>query len=221
MPFLRIIRDRRGYETTYLIHWYREGQKQRSKVLFVFRSPSGVRVGRAPFESAVMREIEAQNPDISIAWDEVRASQQIVETSPEPRRRRPRVEPPEAADVETPVEPPPAAASAASPQPRVETVPAAVVGATSDEQISFLAHWYPLIKERLTNRASEPGRRDGLLALAERLNPAAWTDADELSEGLAGAAEALERLSHVLSRRRRSRRRGGAPTRAEQSPATS
>ena len=29
MPFLRVIRDKRGYETTYLMHLYREGHRQR------------------------------------------------------------------------------------------------------------------------------------------------------------------------------------------------
>lgn len=221
MPFLRVIRDKRGYETTYLIHWYREGPKQRSKVLFVFRTPSGVRVGRAPFEPSVMREIEAQNPDIPIAWDEVRASQQVVEVSPEPRRRRPRVEPPEPADADAQDDTPTPAGSAAPATPRIEAIPSMLVGATSDEQVSFLAHWYPIVRERVANRASDPERREGLLALVERLNPAAWTDADELADGLVGAAEALERLSQILSRRRRSRRRGGASTRGESSSATS
>ena len=46
MPFLRVIRDKRGYETTYLMHLYREGHRQRSRILYVFRSPGGVRVGR-------------------------------------------------------------------------------------------------------------------------------------------------------------------------------
>jgi hypothetical protein len=39
--------------------------------------------------------------------------------------------------------------------------------------------------------------------LAERLNSSAWTDADQIAAGLQEAGEALERLSHVFSRRRR------------------
>jgi hypothetical protein len=42
-----------------------------------------------------------------------------------------------------------------------------------------------------------------LLALAERLNSAAWTDVDQITAGLQQAAEALERLSHVFAKRRR------------------
>ena len=46
MPFLRVIRDKRGYETTYLMHWCREGARQRSRILYMFRTPGGIRVGR-------------------------------------------------------------------------------------------------------------------------------------------------------------------------------
>jgi hypothetical protein len=55
---------------------------------------------------------------------------------------------------------------------------------------------------------SDPVRRDALVALAERLNPSAWTDADEVTSGLQQASEALERLSRVLTRRRRRSGRG-------------
>ena len=45
--------------------------------------------------------------------------------------------------------------------------------------------------------------------MAERLNPADWTDADRIATGLQQASESLERLSHLLSRRRRRTRRKG------------
>jgi len=201
VPFLRVIRDRRGYETTYLMHWFRDGAKQRSKVLYVFRSPSGVRVGRNALDPDVLREIEREHPDIAFAWDEVRGSQQVVEMSPEPRRRR-RPEAPEVAAV--PDEREASAPAAAAPS---EALPTALVGATSDEQVAFLTEWYPRVRERVLRRIADPERREALLALTERLNPATWTDADALAEGLAAAAEALERLSRVLARRRRPRRR--------------
>ena len=43
MPFLRVIRDKRGYETTYLMHWFNEGGRQRSRILYAFRGPSVTR----------------------------------------------------------------------------------------------------------------------------------------------------------------------------------
>ena len=79
MPFLRVIRDKRGYETTYLMHLYREGHRQRSRILYVFRSPGGVRVGRGALDPDVLREIEAQYPDIAFDWKDVREQKQHIE----------------------------------------------------------------------------------------------------------------------------------------------
>jgi hypothetical protein len=198
VPFLRVIRDKRGYETTYLMHWYREGNRQHSRILYLFRSPGGVRVGRDPLEPEVLRLIESQHPDISFDWRVVRDNQQIVEVSQEPRRRRtPRQEEGEVAAAPVKV------AEAPAPPPARPSVPAKIEGETPDEQIAFLAQLYPVLRERIHQRIADPGRQEALLALAERLNPAAWTDADQLTTGLEQAAEALERLSHVFAKRRR------------------
>ena len=208
MPFLRVIRDKRGYETTYLMHWCRDGTRQRSRILYVFRTPGGIRVGREALESDVLKQIEAQHPDIEFDWTAVFQNQQIIETSPELRRPRKRSSA-EAPPPQTPSAQPPAA-------PRF-TVPASIEGATPDEQIAFLARWYAAVREKIPQRAPELERQHVLFALAERLNPAAWTDADQITAGLQQAAEALQRLSHVFAkRRRRSKKRtspaGAAPT---------
>jgi hypothetical protein len=208
VPFLRVIRDKRGYETTYLMHLYREGPRQRSKILYVFRTPGGVRVGRDPLEPDVLRQIEAQYPDIAFNWPMVRESQQLIETSAEPRRRRPRrEEETPAVAAPAPAAPATAPAVAASPAPARLTIPSVIDGATPDERIAFLSHWHPIIRERIPHRTSDPARQEALNALADRLNPANWTDADEITAGLQQAAEALERLSHVFAKRRRRGRR--------------
>jgi hypothetical protein len=209
VPFLRVLRDKRGYETTYLMHWFRDGSRQRSRVLYVFRTPGGVRVGRNPLEPDVLRQIEARYPEIAFDWSVVRENQQVIEPPPEFRRRRPkREESPDAPDVRA-VEPLPEALPAAAPPPPVARppIPSAIAGGTPDEQIAFLLEWYPLIRDRIVARTADPIRRDALAALAERLNPAAWTDADQITAGLQAAADALERLSRVLARRRRGARR--------------
>jgi hypothetical protein len=209
VPFLRVIRDKRGYETTYLMHLYREGHRQRSRILYVFRSPGGVRVGRDPLEPEVLREIEAQYPDIAFDWKDVREHQQHIEMSPEPRRRKPpKREDAVAAEPEAPPPAPaPAPASSSAPAPSAGAVPSAIEGATPDDQIAFLGKWYALIRERIPRRTSDPVRQEALMALAERLNPVTWTDADQIAVGLQQASEALERLSRVFSRRRRRARR--------------
>ena len=205
MPFLRILRDKRGYETTYLMHWFRDGNRQRSRVLYVFRTPGSVRVGRTALDRDVLRQIESRYPEIEFDWNAVRENQQVIEPAPEMRRRRPKRDETEGAapttpDAELPAPSRPAPPEAPAPRP---PIPAAIGGSTPDEQIAFLAQWYPLVRERIAKRSAEPERIEALTALAERLNPAAWTDADQITTGLQHAAEALERLSRIFSRRRR------------------
>ena len=194
------------------MHLYRDGQRQRSKILYVFRTPGGVRVGRDPLEPDVLRQIESQYPDIVFNWQLVRESQQVIETATEPRRRRPRRDEEIAAAAPPPVPPPvtaPAAPATSAAPPRV-AIPSTIEGATPDERMAFLAHWHPIIRERIPHRTSDTSRQEALNALADRLNPANWTDADQITAGLQQAAEALERLSRVFAkRRRRGRRRAG------------
>lgn len=192
MPFLRVLRDKRGYETTYLMHWFRDGNRQRSRILYVFRTPPGVRVGRDPIDPAIVRELEAQHPEIDFDWRALRENQQVVETSPEPRRQRKRPKE-EVREVKT------AAALPAAKPP----VPAAVEGATRDEQVAFLQRWYDDLRERVPHRTQDPVRLEALMALVERLNPASWSSEEQIAEGLQHASEALGRLSRVLSKRRR------------------
>jgi len=215
VPFLRVIRDKRGYETTYLMHWYREGSRQRSRILYVFRTPGGVRVGRDPLEPDILRVLESRYPDIAFDWKSVLANRQIIESAPEPRRKKRRSPDGESAA--------PAPAAPAPQQPAVPrvSIPSGLRGSTPEEQIAFLTHWYPLIKERITVRTTDAARQEALLALAERVNAAAWTDADQIAAGLARAGEALERLSRVFSRRRRRRSaRPGAPPASDPPPAS-
>lgn len=219
MPFLRVIRDRRGYETTYLMHWYRDGNRQRSRILYVFRTPGGVRVGREPLEPEILRDIESRHPAIAFDWKAVMANRQLIESAPELRRRKRRTAEGEAAEVPAPqtaAAPADAAAPASGqpPAPPRPSIPSAIEGATPDEQMAFLTHWYPIVRERIPVRTSDPARREALTALAERLNPATWTDADQIAAGLERAVEALERLSRVFSRRRRRSRRSATRTAA-------
>jgi hypothetical protein len=240
VPFLRVIRDKRGYETTYLMHWYREGTRQRSRILYIFRTPGGVRVGRESLEPEILRDIEANYPDIAFDWKAVLDNRQIVETAPELRRPRKRRRSEEEAAGE-PGAPKPhpstsargalsnvegqsvegaakAQSSESGPKPQSgegrparPPIPAAIEGATPDEQSAFLTRWYPIVRDRIPQRTADPARREALLALAERMNPAAWTDADQIAAGLQQAGEALERLSRVFARRRRRARRAKSP----------
>jgi hypothetical protein len=140
-------------------------------------------------------------------------NRQIIEPSVDQRRPRKR----KRSDDEMPAAPPSAPAAPAvaiarperavtPPKPRL-AVPAKIEGDTPDAQIGFLAHWHPILRDHIIERTADPGRREMLIALAQRLDPAAWTDADEITVGLQHATEALERLSRVFARRRRRPRR--------------
>lgn len=215
MPFLRVIRDKRGYETTYLMHWFQDHGRQRSRILYAFRTPTGTRVGREALDPGLMRQLESMNPDIPFDWKAVLAERQVIEPSTEVRRRKPkrsdeaRSAPPPAAQAVAPAQP----AKAAEPppaQPPRPLIPAAIEGLTAEERLAFLRHWYPIVRERVERRASDADRHAALLSLSERMNPEGWSD-EETETRLQQASEALERLSHVFARRRRrTRRRTGA-----------
>ncbi len=162
MPFLRVIRDKRGYETTYLCHWFRDGNRQRSRVLYVFRTPGGVRVGRDPLDPEILRELEARHPEIEFEWKSIRDNQQVIEPAPDQRRRRPKTDAAETV-IASPAAPPPSAAvpapanSADAPEAERPTpVPSVIAGATADEQIAFLGEWYTAIRERIEKRVKPP-----------------------------------------------------------------
>lgn len=69
MAFLRFSRDKRGIESFALVHatTNRRG-KVRPRVLYWFRTPPDIKVGRAPFDAEVRRALEKQNPDITFDW---------------------------------------------------------------------------------------------------------------------------------------------------------
>jgi hypothetical protein len=68
--FLRFSRDRRGYEHTYLIHSpSKKGSPTR--ILYWFRTPPGVKVGRLPFDDDVRRTLEAQYPALTFDWNAI------------------------------------------------------------------------------------------------------------------------------------------------------
>ena len=88
MPFLRFSRDKRGYEHFYLIEPV-PGRRGRSghQILYCFRTPPNVKVGRGPFAEHVRRALEAQNPGVRFDWDAL-ISTPIPPREPEEWRER-------------------------------------------------------------------------------------------------------------------------------------
>lgn len=92
MPFLRFSRDKRGYEHVYLVHAVnRRGKPSRPRILYWYRSPPGVKVGRRPFDEEIQRMLEAQNPGVSFDWKTI-VSTPMPPAEPEQWRERRRAE---------------------------------------------------------------------------------------------------------------------------------
>ena len=89
MPFVRFSRDRRGYEHVYLVDAKEHG---RSRVIYWFRTPPGVKVGRSPFDSATQRSLEQQYPDVKFDWSQIVAARMPPPTPVENWREKRRAE---------------------------------------------------------------------------------------------------------------------------------
>jgi hypothetical protein len=86
VPYLRFARDSRGYESTSVLHTFRRSGRSRSRILYWFRTPPNVKIGRAPLDEVAIREIEKHHPDLEFDWTK------ILETQPAPapaQSRRP------------------------------------------------------------------------------------------------------------------------------------
>ena len=76
MPYLKFSRDKRGYEHFSIIEpgTARRGRPPHPRLLFWFRTPPQVKVGRLPFTDDVRRAIEAQNPGLRFDWPRLLAT---------------------------------------------------------------------------------------------------------------------------------------------------
>lgn len=88
MPFLRFSRDKRGYETTSLVHAVRRQGRSGQRILYWFRTPPGVRVGRPALDEEAIRWIEEHNPDIEFDWQKILEAR--PPSAPPPADARPR-----------------------------------------------------------------------------------------------------------------------------------
>jgi hypothetical protein len=229
---LRFTRDKRGYETTSLVHAIRRQGRSRQRILYWFRTPPDVKVGRPALDEEAIRTIEEQNPDIEFNW------QKILEAkaSPPPpvedmRHRRPRRDRPERA------KPVPQAAQTAEPeiaeQGIVEEPEEQVVEAIEQlthpdaeekidapltpaehaigrEPLVRLRARFAELQARITERGGDAERIGALRLAAEPLNPDTWVTEDEARKGVEEFEAKIRDLRAALGlRRRRRSRRGG------------
>lgn len=76
MPFLRLTRDRRGFENTFLMHAGRPGDRPR--VLYWYRTAPGILLGRPALDEDAIRTIEEQHPDIEFDWPAILALSEVM-----------------------------------------------------------------------------------------------------------------------------------------------
>ncbi|HKT80472.1 MAG TPA: hypothetical protein VJP86_09665 [Vicinamibacterales bacterium] len=90
-PFVRFSKDKRGYEHVYLMH-VPIGKGARPRLLYWYRTPPGVKVGREPFDLAVRDAIQAQNPNVIFDWKRISETQPPAVPEGEMWRERRRAE---------------------------------------------------------------------------------------------------------------------------------
>ena len=68
MAFLRFSRDKRGYELFALVQ---PEQQSKPRVLYAFRTPPNIKVGREPFDEDARRALEAAYPHAGFNWRQI------------------------------------------------------------------------------------------------------------------------------------------------------
>jgi hypothetical protein len=205
VPFLRVTRDQRGYETTFLLHAGQSGARPR--VLYWYRSAPGVRVGRPPLDEDAIRAIEDRYPDLDFDWPSL--IEQSTSLPPEIERRpeRPRRKAKPAIDAmsETPPEASPEAEpSVDEPERARESEPLAPLVARStmlDELVGReiagrLRAQYAELRARLAT--VDPARRDALEPRASALDPDSWRTPEEILHGVEHAEARVDELRKTI-----------------------
>jgi hypothetical protein len=73
LPHVRFTRDRRGYENTFVVHRARS-HGDRPTILYWFRTPPDIRVGRSALDEEAIGALEAEYPGIRFDWSRLQAA---------------------------------------------------------------------------------------------------------------------------------------------------
>ncbi len=203
--------------------------KSRPRILYWFRTPPGVRIGRSALDEAAIRLIEEHNPDVEFDWTRILKGQDAPEQKPaqhapqdrrgRPRREfSPRQEPvrPAAAHVasrpevesgaaET-AEPLPETAQIEAPEPTTVAADATAPGSAAAQPAPGVSAPPPEVQPRLDEAAIADLLADSTAPLtiaAGADEPASPAQARLGSEGLsrlrARHAEVLARISETVT----------------------
>ena len=221
MPFLRFTRDRRGYEVTYVVHTFRRRGKSRSRILYWFRTPPNVKVGRAALDEEAIRTIEEAHPDLPFDWAKMLKLQSaaVAQTAEREVTRgravrsggsRPRKRPGTGAEPATRSKVDEDAGKIVSTEAQGGGETQAAAPQIGAEDLARVRARYAEIVTQISDRVTDPGRRAELRELANGLNPDAWLTAEDVQQGVANFENGLAALRAKIGRRRRRSKRGGA-----------
>jgi hypothetical protein len=217
VPFLRVTRDQRGYENTFLLHVKHPGDPPR--VLYWYRSAPGVRVGRHALDEDAIRTIEEQHPDIEFDWPQILEAGTMMAPEVERRPERPRrrlARPPEQPVPEPPVPEPPVdnisssreLASGDESEPKVPTTLESIPEVAAEghdllselvgrEIASRLRARYADVRARL-ERIPDATRRPEWQTRVDALNPDAWATPEEILRGVQRADGLFDELRREM-----------------------
>jgi len=208
VPFIRYTRDKRGYETTYVMHGYRQGQGSgRTRVLYLFRSPAHIKIGRKVLDEEAREGLAHTHPDLSFDWTSLARetpAPRYEEPAPRYQRRpdRPERERGERPRAESP------SPSTSAPAPMViddQTLLGRTLGAA---EAGSLRQRYADLIQRIARRARTPEDRDRLTERVQRLNPDEWPDEAAVRSNAQSIGTEWDAIAAELPHRRRGRRGG-------------
>jgi hypothetical protein len=217
------------------VHGERRRGRSRSRILYWFRTPPGVRVGRAALDPEAIRLIEARHPDLSFDWPRILKGDggERGEGGPPDRGERPRPDrgdrqrsdrqlqassrpgPPPAPLPSALAAPPelvedPGEAEAEQPGEPLPAEPAPDTPAgrrLGAEGLTRLRARYSEVLTRIDEKAAELAQQTELKAQAERLNPDGWVTDGDVAAGLEQYEAVYESLRAIVGRRRARRNR--------------
>ncbi len=223
MPFLRLTRDRRGIEHTFLLHAASPGERPR--VLYWYRTAPDVLIGRAALDEEAIRTIEEQHPEIEFDWPAILALREAMppeeEQAPvrQPRRGRggrreggpPRPAERRAAAAapgatpEPPAEAEAEAEAALAPdtfaEPEVPTTRGLLEELVGREIATRLRARHAEVMARIHEQGFDAATLEQWVSRAETLDPDTWLTPDAVLAGVRDADARFEELRRALLER--------------------
>jgi hypothetical protein len=228
VPFLRLTRDRRGFENTFLMHADRPGDRPR--LLYWYRTAPGIVQGRSPLDEDAIRTIEEQHPDIDFDWPAILALAEVMTPEDEAPARPPQQQQRQAKRQRGRDQRPPAAAAREQSgelqrDERVEESADAGLSSSSDEVVaeiesavveipaprnllveelagreigSRLRARYAEIIARIQDLDVDGSVKDAWFKRAEAIDPETWMTPEQVLEGVRNADAQYDKLRSEL-----------------------